>query len=243
MHGLNHGALLAHTFVESIVEMDSTHSTNTAALAEPCDFSILYYTPNQTAGRGRGSNAWMGGPGCLTFTVTLPATAWPLSVPVRPRVSLITALALADAIDEHAIIQLKWPNDVMAAGKKLAGILVEPHPGPSGGLVIGVGLNLTNDVAGIDKPAIALADFGSFPNPDQILLPFLQILEPLLKHLLRDQLPLSRAWAGRCWLTGKTVRLDHGLTGICQGITDQGALRIETPTGIKTTHGGIVSID
>lgn len=243
MHLLNHAALVAHTFIRSIKEMESTDSTNSVALAQPCDFAALYYTPNQTAGRGRGSNVWMGGPGCLTFTVSLPAAIWPLSVQARPRVSLVTALALADAIDEHAIIHLKWPNDLMAADKKLAGILVEPHPGPSGGLIIGVGLNLTNDVANLDKPAVTLADFGSFPKPDQIILPFLQILEALLGRLVQNDLPLSRAWTGRCWLTGKTISLDHGLTGICQGITDEGALLVETPTGIETTHGGIVSID
>src|SRR5204862_3131112 len=84
----------------------------------------IVLTSHQIAGRGRGSNAWWSGSGSLTVTFVLPVHEHSLP----HQVPLIAGLAVRDALAKHCgldEIQLKWPNDLLFAGKKLAGLLCE----------------------------------------------------------------------------------------------------------------------
>ena len=81
-------------------------------------------TGRQTAGRGRGAHVWWSGPGCITVTFVLP-----IGEQVQPyQLPLIAGLAVRNAAAEltgNDGIQLKWPNDVLHEGRKLAGLLCE----------------------------------------------------------------------------------------------------------------------
>lgn len=149
---------------------------------------------------------------------------------------------MADALPV-GVAQLKWPNDVYAHGRKLCGILVERHS--EGALVVGVGLNITNDVSGIDIPAINLRE--ALGGSSAAALDATAILGSWLTHFLRlmalyrtDDLPLAQAWRPRCFLTGRRVIMKDGVSGRCLGVDASGALRLQTAQGLHLVHGGEV---
>ncbi|HZO19612.1 MAG TPA: biotin--[acetyl-CoA-carboxylase] ligase, partial [Gemmatimonadaceae bacterium] len=101
----------------------------------------MVLTGHQLAGRGRGSHTWWSGPGCLTVTFVLPVEEHlsPHQIP------LLAGLAVRNAAAEIASeqrIALKWPNDVLYGGRKLAGLLCERvHKAD----LVGLGLNVNLD--------------------------------------------------------------------------------------------------
>src|SRR4051794_16234132 len=93
---------------------------------------------NQRAGRGRGSNTWWSRPGCITATFVFP-----IDDQVQPhQIPLLAGLGVRNAVAEitgNDDIQLKWPNDVLYKGKKLAGLLCERKEKAD---LVGIGLNV-----------------------------------------------------------------------------------------------------
>jgi BirA family biotin operon repressor/biotin-[acetyl-CoA-carboxylase] ligase len=120
----------------------------------------LIVARRQTAGRGRSGRSWTSPEGNLYFTLLLR--------PARPpgeaaQLSFVAALALAEAA--AVPVALKWPNDVLAQGRKLCGILLE---GSDGWLAIGCGVN----VASAPEGATSLLEQGSTATPDDVLSAF-----------------------------------------------------------------------
>lgn len=185
MSGSNNGAALVVREIEHALDawrtrcaveaVASTGSTNedlvTLARAQQPSGYLLRATDFQTRGRGRRQRAWRAAPGdALLFSVAIPLARIPEALPA---ITLACGVALAERLAGHAIaVQLKWPNDIRAGGRKLAGILTELVADRSGRhtLVIGVGMNLHLDAVlsgALDQPAVALdqltdaADVGS----------------------------------------------------------------------------------
>jgi len=120
----------------------------------------------QTAGRGRLGNDWQSAKGNLFATL--------LFRPDKPaaecaQLSFVAALAVSDMLSRYAPganIRLKWPNDVLADGRKIAGILLESESDAAGRLawaVIGIGVNLASHPEKTEFPAISLAGLGLAP--------------------------------------------------------------------------------
>jgi BirA family transcriptional regulator, biotin operon repressor / biotin---[acetyl-CoA-carboxylase] ligase len=131
------------------------------------DTVLLRAADEQTAGRGRQRRQWFARPrSALLFSVAVPLDTLPAALPA---VTLACGAALADClIARGAAVRLKWPNDVLLEGRKLAGVLCELAVDPDGNatLVVGVGVNgwLTEeDRARIGQPAAALAEVVSSP--------------------------------------------------------------------------------
>lgn len=136
-------------------------------------------TDRQTKGRGRGSNRWWSDEGSLLFTVALDPAAVGLELRHQPRLALVTALAVIEAASEFAPglpLGIRWPNDVEAGGRKLAGILPERVETAEGvRLLVGVGINVTTrfeeapeDVRGLATSLVemrAAACLGPWPPP------------------------------------------------------------------------------
>ncbi len=121
----------------------------------------LVLADHQTAGRGRLGRRWLSSPGtCALMSLVWPADPASLS---HDRVSMLVGVAVARALERlvpHASLQLKWPNDVMAGRRKLAGILIEAA---RGAFVIGVGINVTPDPQldhALDRRTTNLASLG-----------------------------------------------------------------------------------
>lgn len=213
--------------------------------------TALVYTESQTCGRGRGAHQWWSAAGALTFTLVIPVAAEPepfASATALGPWPLRTGLAVAEALERihgSPAIQLKWPNDLMASGRKLGGILIERPDLKDPRMVVGIGLNVHNSMADapveLSRSAIALCDHPTWNGSRW------QTLEAVIRSvwnefsLNRDgpavQSPTSpptgswlQRWRGRCFLSGRRIRVadaNRQYTGTCGGIDSQGRLWLE----------------
>lgn len=129
----------------------------------------------QTAGRGRLTRGWSSPPGAgLTFSVLLRPE--PVPVPRWGWLSMLAGLAVVDAVDPVTGVpaQLKWPNDVLVADRKLCGILSEvitgQRPGDPAAVVIGIGLNVASDAEQLPPTGTSVSIVaGRQLRPDDLL--------------------------------------------------------------------------
>ncbi len=140
-------------------------STNDEALKRARDGEtgpIWFVTASQTQGRGRRGRAWQGPPGNLAASLLISS-----AVPVHSAATLgfVAGLSLSDALltlDAGAEIALKWPNDVLANGAKISGIMLESEnrAGEMTAVVVGIGVNVVAAPHGLPYPATCLSDCG-----------------------------------------------------------------------------------
>jgi BirA family biotin operon repressor/biotin-[acetyl-CoA-carboxylase] ligase len=137
-------------------------STNAEALtrARAGERGPLWVTArSQSAGRGRRGNAWVSPPGNLHATLMLSEPSAP---PQSPQLSFVAALGAHDALSLCAprlgpLLKVKWPNDLLLDGKKVAGILIEGEGEPVFTVAIGFGVNCVSHPGGTFHPATNLA--------------------------------------------------------------------------------------
>ncbi len=246
--------ILAAGWVQTVDFFDELGSTNDHAIQtadDPRPHPRLVICNRQQAGRGRGANRWWASEGALTFSVVIEPLALGLPADRWPTLSVAVGGAICEALAPcvpSSDVRLKWPNDVYADGRKLGGILVEvPQVSPPR-LVIGIGINVSNSAQDappeVQSRMTSLAALtASSPTRGEVLERVLSQLELDLGHLVSDPLSLARKWRQRCLLAGRTVTLNDGirtLSGACQGIDDDGALRIYTEFGPQRCFSGSV---
>lgn len=245
--------LLEESFVREIEFRRECVSTNDLALSPDAERKspTLVLTDSQTGGRGRGSNQWWARDGALTFSLRLEPTEFSVAHAQWPLVSLTTAIAVADTLAQFApeqTVGLKWPNDVFLNGRKVCGILVEPPPGSTSELVIGVGINVANSLSDapvdVQKTATSILDETNTEfSPSDVLLGFLQHFEKLIRNLGSSTLNLQERWQRQCTLTGQQISLEAGdrkVTGLCHGISESGAINVDSDGVLRPWFGGIV---
>ncbi|MCL1825017.1 MAG: biotin--[acetyl-CoA-carboxylase] ligase [Betaproteobacteria bacterium] len=231
-------------------------STNSALLDAPPGndgrVHVLVAT-RQSAGRGRRGRQWLAWPGAsLTFSVL-----WRFApgMPVPAGLSLAVGLALARALEKLGLdaVTLKWPNDVLARGAKLSGILVEVLPERGGALtaVIGIGLNLRLPAdAAIPGQGGGVTDLahelGEVPARETLLAAILSELYPMLNAYGSTGFGLLReAWEQRNAFANLPVRVSgegSDLSGLCLGVDEEGALLVRAPEGTHRVYAGDVSV-
>ena len=176
----------------------------------------------QTAGRGRQGRTWSAPPGrALLVSVVLrdPPALLPLAA----------ALAVAEVAGADA--QIKWPNDVLLDGRKVAGILAEGRP-QDGWAVLGVGLNVALRIE--DLPPQLHATAGTLGLEPADLEPTLErLLDALERALALDEATLLGAYRARDALRGREVTWTGG-HGRAAGIDGTGRLVVELPDGGRT---------
>lgn len=258
MHGPDSGAWSV-TAPPWLVHLPTCPSTNDWVLERLGDLApgTVVCTARQTAGRGQSSRRWHSPPGTLTVTVVLHLA----SAGAARHLGLVAGLALIHALDDacpqpRLPLTLKWPNDVLLAGRKLAGILCEARSGADGARVaVGIGCNLTTDftAAGLTshdfpdlpRPPVALSAFA--PPPAEA--PFLATLRGYLLEgagLLaaggfHRLLPALRERDGLRGRSLTVTRADGGhLVGRGVGLDDDGRLLVETTTGEHAIDSGHV---
>ena len=203
----------------------------------------------QTLGRGRQGARWWQPPGSLAVSVVLDAASAGLlaaTAQPRPTWSLACGVALAEAVAaiEPGIAALvRWPNDLEARGRKLAGILVETTAG--GRAIFGIGVNTTGSATAA-PPALrqriaTVPDLAGRAMPrETLLVEFLPRLLRLLAEMTADPRLLVERYRPLCALAGREVTVYRGvaaggvikpITGRCLGIDLDGALVIETVAG------------
>ena len=237
--------------VETRIDSTNTRLLDTDAAHDP----QALFAESQTAGRGRRGRDWVSPFGSnLYLSLAWSFPAWPARLTTLP---LAVAVALARAVSALGLDEagIKWPNDLHADGRKLAGVLIEPR-GEAGGpcrVVVGVGLNLQMQdaqSAAIGQPwtslAEALAARGrSLPSREAVAVAVLGELALALRQF-EDQgfASFSAEWNRRDLLRDRAVRIDGGAAGegIARGIDGDGGLVIETDGGCRVVHAGEVSV-
>lgn len=151
--------------------------------------------------------------------------------------SLRVGLAIAATLEQMGDlppIALKWPNDVMVGGKKVAGILCEARwqGGEPGWIAVGIGMNVRNRVPDeVRATATSLANFCGDVSPDSVL----GVLLPELDAIASRPGALSAAELGsfgdRDWLRGRA--LAEPVAGVAEGITAAGSLQVRTTAGTR----------
>ncbi|MGL4827262.1 MAG: biotin--[acetyl-CoA-carboxylase] ligase [Vibrionaceae bacterium] len=208
-------------------------------------------TERQTAGRGQNGRVWHS-PFASNLYLSL---LWRLEADLSG-VTLALGVALAKALTKLGCkkMSVKWPNDLYCDGKKVAGILVESRAqaGCSAvNLVIGVGINLTmdkNDDTPIDQAWSNLLDH--LPpltiNKTELALFLLQAMTKGLDEFAKHGLAaFAQDWQQFDYLQHQTVFVEQGeelLCGTARGISAQGALQLETPTGLLDINCGRVRL-
>jgi len=245
----------AEAFVDEIVFRDEVTSTNDLALElarnEGTRLPLLVLAERQTSGRGRGANRWWSADGALTFSLVLDAAWMKLTAERLPQVSLTTALAVCDGLQQLEPILdagLKWPNDVYVQGRKICGILIEVPSRPTGRMVIGVGINVNNSLADAPEELRATATSlcgvtGTTSDLSEVLIAILRAFSNNVELLASSPSDLSEKWEDHSILTGCSIRLSVGreeIQGVCQGIDEEGALLLKTDQGVQRFFTGAV---
>ena len=200
-------------------ETDSTNERARELADAGAPHGTLVTASVQTAGRGRQGRRWEAPAGTALLCSLLVHRFDDL-------LSLRAGLAVADAAGEEALV--KWPNDVLLNGRKVAGVLVEGRP--SGGwAVVGIGINVAVDVAALGAELGERA--GTLGRPRSALEPTLvDLLGALERWLDAPADEALTALRARDALLGQAVSWNGG-SGVGAGIDASGALRVRLASG------------
>ena len=209
-------------------EVGSTNVLARELAAGGAPNGTLVTADHQSAGRGRSDRVWEA-PRRTSVLMSLVVR------PSDPLLPLRAAVALCDVVPEAAI---KWPNDVLVGGRKVAGILVEGRP-QEGWAVLGMGVNVTAVPAGFEDTATCLAAQG---DPRGVAGILDALLGGLGSRLRQEPAELLAAWRERDVLLGRRITWDGG-TGTAEGVDDSGALLVDTAEGRVALDAGEVHLD
>lgn len=234
-------------------ESTSTNDDAKAAARDGAPHGAVWVAETQTRGRGRQGRTWISPPGeNLLFSLLLRLAG--LAPGRVPPLSLAVGLVVRDAIakalggERDAAVKVKWPNDVLIRGKKVAGILIES--GLAGSkveyLVVGIGVNVHTRVFPSELSAIAtsiaLEGARSPADRGELLADILAGLDHDIEHVAHRGLGIlhGRLLAHDA-LRGRSVTSEDGKTrGIARGIDLEGRLLIESADGVtKVTSGEV----
>jgi BirA family biotin operon repressor/biotin-[acetyl-CoA-carboxylase] ligase len=238
---------------EHFERIDSTNTRARELAAEGAEHGTIVTAAEQTAGRGRQGRVWTAPPGkaLLYSAVVRPLEERHLMLP------LAVPLAVCEAAEElrpGLECGVKWPNDVLVDGRKLAGILVEARP-QDGWAVVGVGLNLSispeefppdlratavsifdSSAGGLGESPRSLPAVAPSGSP-QTHLTATEALNRRLAHWVEaEPETVLTAWRQRDALRGREVAWEGG-SGVADGVDDRGYLLVVTPDGNRVAVG------
>ena len=222
----------------------------------------------QTAGHGRRGRPWQTAGGNLAASLLLSV---PAGMPKAATLGFAAGLALADAIElcapgigvRYALddaagpqsrLRLKWPNDVLMDGAKIAGILLEAVTGSAdrGALVIGIGVNVKHAPDGVPYPATSLAVCGTAVTAEEL---FTALSDAWMEQEAvwdggRGFPAIRRRWLDHAAGLGAPIAVSIGANvfrGAFETIDDEGRLVVRTPEGSERAiaagdvHFGVVA--
>ncbi|TNF22991.1 MAG: biotin--[acetyl-CoA-carboxylase] ligase [Rhodobacteraceae bacterium] len=222
-----------------LAEVDSTNA-EAARIAARLAGPEWILGLRQTAGKGRRGRPWSDPEGNFAATLVLPAPGAPMQAALR---SFVAALALCEAFvavtGRAESFALKWPNDVLLNGGKVAGILLEGLPG--GALAIGIGVNLAQapQVSDLEsralRPVSLLSETGAMVTPEDFLTP---LAAAFARHeasfATYGFAPIRAAWLARAARLGEVITARTGkseTTGTFRDVDATGNLVLQTAGG------------
>ncbi|XXX80566.1 biotin--[acetyl-CoA-carboxylase] ligase [Sorangium sp. So ce134] len=237
-------------------ETASTNDDARSAAAAGAPHGAAFLADAQTQGRGRGGRAWHSPPGENLYLSVVLRPGLPASS-VAP-IALVMGLAVASVVDRRlaprsrlgggAEVRLKWPNDVLVGGRKLAGILVEAQlrGDAVSSVIVGVGLNVhaSSFPPELSGRATSLAMLGIDDVPRELLAAeLLQAIGDAAARFEAGRLaPFAEDLARMDWLRGRRVEI-AGVAGVAAGIDPEGHLLIRGEDGVlRAVAAGEVSV-
>jgi BirA family biotin operon repressor/biotin-[acetyl-CoA-carboxylase] ligase len=240
--------------LELLETVDSTNAQALRQIALGAGAGYVCSAEQQSAGRGRRGRSWVS-PFARNLYVSL-VWQYHQGAGALEGLSLAVGVGVARALASCGLppVQLKWPNDVMAGGAKLGGVLLEMTGDAAGvcQVVVGVGLNVAMPAAAAGAIDQAWTDIntlsgGEHPGRSALLAALLNELLPLLAAFEQGGFaPWRDAWQALDAFAGRPVVLHTGgaqLAGTARGVDARGALQLETAAGgVQAVFGGEISL-
>ena len=220
--------------VEYKEEIDSTNRAARELVRAGAAHGTLVIAERQTAGRGRRGRSWIspGGEGIFMTLVIRPQG----EAAQAAKLSLCCALAACRAIRRTSGLdaRIKWPNDIVACGRKVCGMLCEMDFMEDGSLAVSAGVGINVHQMRFDEEIAHTASSldllcGRRIDRADIVLAFLEEIEAAADLLAQDEAAFMRAYCDASATIGSRVQviaLDGTYTGMAEGITDSGSLLV-----------------
>jgi BirA family transcriptional regulator, biotin operon repressor / biotin---[acetyl-CoA-carboxylase] ligase len=232
------------------IAYETLGSTNAEALARARAGErgpLWIAAKSQSAGRGRRGSQWVSAPGNLFATLLLTEPSAPAQA---PQLSFVAALALHDAVSDAApqlapSLSVKWPNDLLLGGKKIAGILIEGDSEKAFAVAIGIGVNCASHPVGTTNPATNLAAGGAQVTPERLLAALAAGMQRRLAQWQRGEgfATIRADWLKRAAALGEEIRVrlpERELSGRFEGLDEAGRLLLKSAGGVTTVTAGEV---
>jgi BirA family biotin operon repressor/biotin-[acetyl-CoA-carboxylase] ligase len=235
-------------------KIGSTNSEAMRAASEGEPEGSVFVAEEQLAGRGRGAHSWHSARSSGIYCSVILRPAMPPSDALI--FSLAAGLAVRAAVAEiapqlHA--DLKWPNDLLLAGKKFCGILAEMNAEATRvrHLVVGIGINVNQVKFPAELREIATSlriETGTEWSRVELLSALLKSLDREYRNLVEDAGArasiLRRFEESSSSVRGRNVRIEgnESLFGVAEGLDERGFLRVRTPEGLTTVVSGTVKM-
>ena len=238
-------------------EIDSTQNFAEQIALDEKENGTIVVAEKQTAGKGRLDRKWTSPKGGIWFSLIIHPK---FDVSTSTLVPIAGAVALAKAIKNtlNIDVSVKWPNDITLNGKKVAGMLVDAsfQANNIDYLILGIGINFDIDAKKIEKRLSKSANFYGVNSlrkkddstPPKILLrEFLVQFEKILMQLNKgEKAKIVKEWTKKADKIGKKISIntsDGKISGVAQGIDNDGALKLKTSKGIKKIFVGDVVLE
>jgi len=242
----------------SVVCLKETESTNAVAFKmaeEGAREGTVVIADAQTAGKGRLGRIWLSPAGVNLYCSVV------LRPPIAPvaacQLTFLSVVAVARAIESCTALKplIKWPNDILINGKKVAGLLNEMNAETEkvNFVVLGIGVNLNVRMSDLGEgllrhPATSLLEAGGVKvNRAEFTRTLLRELDRLYDRFLQEgEGPVRAEWLERSAIRGRSVRVSQGnreFSGVVQGVDSFGALLVQLADGtVETVLSGDVSL-
>jgi len=208
-------------------QTDSTSDRARALAIGGAPHGMLVTAGEQLAGRGRQGRTWSA-PAGRALLASLVLREFPALL------TLASAVAVADVVDAATdasaefVAAIKWPNDVLLGGRKIAGILAEGRP-QEGWVVLGIGINVAVRARDL-PPQLAASAGGLGLEPDAIEPLLAALLAALELRLAQEPAAILDTYRARDALRGRAVRWQHG-RGVAKGVDGVGRLLVDLADG------------
>jgi len=238
----------------NFVYVDEIDSTNKYLIGKENNqntHGTVVLAEKQTAGKGRKDRVWYSAPESnLTFSILINKDKFLLKN--SNLINFAASLAVANAIENlyQLKTELKWPNDVLIAGKKTCGILIEASSQANKieKIVLGIGVNVNqNSFQGnFNYPPTSIRlELGRNAEREKLLAEILNILEELFEKIKKNKAEVLNDWKSKCRMIGERISIkedEKEKFGLFYDIDDDGFLILETKEGKEKIHFGDVTL-
>ncbi len=238
-------------------EIDSTQNFAQQIALDKKENGTIVIAEKQTAGRGRLDRKWTSPKGGIWFSLIIHPK---FDVSTSTLVPIAGAVALAKSIKTtlDVDVSVKWPNDITLDGKKVAGMLVDAsfQANSIDHFILGIGINFDIDSIKIEKRLSKSPNFYGVNSlrkkdddtPPKILLrEFLVQFEKILIQLNKgEKTKIVKEWTKKADKIGKKITintLEGKISGLAQGIDNDGGLKLKTSKGVKKIFVGDVVLE